>query len=275
MENIKYNIYIPKIKQKFIIESLKKGKRLDNRGFDEYRPVKIKYGHIPNADGSAEVSLGNTIVLAGVKVDLASPFPSEPDKGILIVNAEFPPVASPDFEPGPPDENAIELARVVDRGLRKPEVVDFSSLCIIPGQRVYRLWIDIYVLNHDGNLIDASGIAAVVALMNTKYRKFIQDPEKGIIDTGEKVQLQTKNIPIFITHAKIGDKILVDPDIEEEMLADCRFTTIISEGNLITGIQKTGIGGLSIEEVEYMIKHSMDLYQKIKDIIQKGMSING
>jgi len=114
MSEFKYGVFIPKIKQKFILNLLNNKKRVDNRDFIEYRKIKIKYGHIPNADGCAEVQLGNTIVIAGVKLDLTNPYPSEPDRGTLIVNAEFPPVASPDFEPGPPDENAIELARIID-----------------------------------------------------------------------------------------------------------------------------------------------------------------
>jgi exosome complex component RRP42 len=274
MEGIKYNIFIPKIRQKFILNALKENKRIDNRAFNEYRAIKIKYGHLPNADGSAEVSLGNTIVLAGVKIDVSNPFPSEPDKGILIVNAEFPPVASPDFEPGPPDENAIELARIVDRGLRKPEVVDFSSLCIIPGQKVYRIWLDIYALNHDGNLVDAAGIAAVVALMNTKYRKFTYVQDKGLIDTGEKVQLSIKNFPVFVTHAKIGDQIILDPNLEEEMLADCKITTIVSEGGLITGMQKSGIGSLTLEDIDKILIDSINLYQKVKENILKEVNRN-
>jgi len=274
MEGIKYNIFIPKIRQKFILNALKENKRIDNRALNEYRAVKIKYGHLPNADGSAEVSLGNTIVLAGVKIDISNPFPSEPDKGILIVNAEFPPVASPDFEPGPPDENAIELARIVDRGLRKPEVVDFSSLCIIPSQKVYRIWLDIYALNHDGNMVDAAGIAAIVALMNTKYRKFTYVQDKGLVDTGEKVPLSIKNFPVFITHAKIGDQIILDPNLEEEMLADCKVTTIVSEGGLITGMQKSGIGSLTLEDIDKILIDSINLYQKVKENILKEVNKN-
>ncbi len=274
MEGIKYNVLIPKIKQKFIKESLKKNKRLDNRSFNEYRSIKIKYGHIPNADGSAEVSLGNTIILAGIKVDIASPFPSEPNKGILIINAEFPPVASPDFEPGPPDENAIELARVIDRGLRKPEVIDFSSLCLVPGQKVYRIWVDVYVLNHDGNLIDSAGMATLIALANTKFKKYEVSQEKTLVDTGEKISLSLKNFPLYITHVKIDDHLLLDPTLEEEMLADCKLTTIISEGNLISGIQKSGTGSLTVEELEYIIKNSIDIYPKMKEIILKEVKVD-
>jgi exosome complex component RRP42 len=74
---------------------------------------------VKNAEGSAEVRLGKTLAIAGVKTSIGTPFADTPDMGVMIVNAEFLPIASPTFEPGPPDENAIELARVIDRGAEK------------------------------------------------------------------------------------------------------------------------------------------------------------
>ena len=47
---------------------------------------------------------------------------------------ELVPFASPMFESGPPREDAIELARVVDRGIRHSEIVDKKKLCITPGK---------------------------------------------------------------------------------------------------------------------------------------------
>jgi len=271
MSEFKYGVFIPKIKQKFILNLLNNKKRVDNRDFIEYRKIKIKYGHIPNADGCAEVQLGNTIVIAGVKLDLTNPYPSEPDRGTLIVNAEFPPVASPDFEPGPPDENAIELARIIDRGLRKPEVVDFKKLCIVPGKKVYGLWIDIYALNHDGNLIDAAGIATMAALLTAKYTKVDVSPTGEIIRTNERLPLEVINFPVYITHVKIGEHLIIDPNLEEEMIADCKLTTIISNGNLIGGIQKSGSGALSIEDINQALENSLKIYPKIKEIITSSV----
>ena len=40
------------------------------------------------------------------------------------------PLADPTAEPGPPGEDVIELARVVDRGIRESGMVDLKQLVL-------------------------------------------------------------------------------------------------------------------------------------------------
>ena len=172
---------VTKIKVKQIEALLEKGTRIDGRGLLDTREIKIEQGLIEKAEGSARVLLGKTDVLVGVKIETGEPFPDTPKEGVLTVNAELVPLASPTFEPGPPDENSIELARVVDRGIRESHAVDTEKLCIEEGKKVFVVFVDVYVLNHDGNLIDASAIAAMAALMNTKMPNYeIKDGELKI-----------------------------------------------------------------------------------------------
>jgi exosome complex RNA-binding protein Rrp42 (RNase PH superfamily) len=86
----------------------------------------------------------------------------------MTTAAELIPMASPDFEAGPPRENAIELARVVDRGIRESEVIEMDKLCILSGKKVWIIFIDIHILDYDGNLFDAASIASLAALLSTK-----------------------------------------------------------------------------------------------------------
>ncbi|WP_461863418.1 exosome complex protein Rrp42, partial [Thermococcus sp.] len=151
-----------------ILELLKEGKRIDGRGLEDYRELEIKTNVIEKAEGSAWVRLGNTQVLVGIKVDMGEPFPDLPEKGVMTTNIELVPLASPTFEPGPPDENAIELARVVDRGIRESQAIELEKLAIVPGKLVRVIFIDVHVLDHDGNIVDAAGIGAIAALMSTK-----------------------------------------------------------------------------------------------------------
>src|SRR3989338_7608229 len=102
-----------------LIKIFSEGIRLDNRKPDQYREISIDYGISENAEGSARVKIGDTEVLAGVKFEIGKPYEDKPDEGSIIVNAELLAMASPDFEPGPPSSHAIELARVVDRGIRE------------------------------------------------------------------------------------------------------------------------------------------------------------
>ena len=69
-------------------------------------------------EGSAEVQLGQTHVMAFVTAQLTQPYKDRPNEGTLSMFTEFSPMADPSFEPGRPSEAAVELGRVIDRGLR-------------------------------------------------------------------------------------------------------------------------------------------------------------
>src|SRR5271157_5092779 len=195
---------VTRVKLKQIEQLLEKSKRLDGRGLLDTRDIKIEQGLIERAEGSARCFLGKTEVLCGVKVETGEPFPDTPNDGVMTVNAELVPLASPNFEPGPPDENSIELARVVDRGIRESHAIDTERLCIEPGKKVFVVFVDVYVLNHDGNLIDCSALAALAALLNTKMPNYeIKDGE--IKMKQGYTPLPMKSHPITVTIGKINN----------------------------------------------------------------------
>lgn len=119
---------VTNITKKRIVEYLSAGKRFDNRKLLDFREIKIEKGISKNAEGSARVRIGKTEVVAGCKLDVTEPYPESPDEGTLITTVELLPLASEKFETGPPGIKAIELARIVDRGIRESEVIDFSKL---------------------------------------------------------------------------------------------------------------------------------------------------
>jgi exosome complex component RRP42 len=239
---------ITRVKQKQIEQLIEKGKRLDQRGLHEQRPVKIELGLIERAEGSARVFLGNTQVLCGVKVETGEPFPDTPNDGVLTVNAELVPLASPNFEPGPPNEDSVELARVVDRGIRESHAIDTEKLCIEPGKKVFVVFVDVYVLNHDGNLIDASALAAMSALTNTKMPNYeIKDGEIKIKQG--YTPLPMKSHPVTVTMGKISNTLIVDPWIEEEQVMDSRISMAINDDNDICAIQKGGSGYFTPQQI--------------------------
>lgn len=239
---------IVRLKRKQIAQLIAKGKRLDGRGLTDYREIKVEQGIIERAEGSARVLLGKTEVLVGIKIEVGKPFPDTPNAGVLTVNAELVPLASPTFEPGPPNENSIELARVVDRGIRESKTIDFKKLCIKPGKKVFVVFVDVYVLNHDGNLIDASALAALAALLNTKMSNYEIEEDEVKIKPGYTPLTLTKH-PIAVTLAKINDKLVVDPWLEEEQTMDTRLTiTVDDEGN-ICAMQKGGSGFFTPKQV--------------------------
>ncbi|UNQ72518.1 exosome complex protein Rrp42 [Infirmifilum sp. NZ] len=239
---------LPVVKKELLVASLRKGVRLDGRKPEEIRQLSLENGVITKAEGSSIARLGDTKVIAGVKLSIGNPFSDTPDEGVLIVNAELSPLASPLFEPGPPGEEDIELARVIDRGLRSAGVIELSKLAIIPGSKVWSVFIDIYPLDHAGNILDAAGLAAMSALLNAKIPKTnVENGRISILD--EKIPLPVKSRVVFVTVAKIGEYLVVDPSLEEEIASDTKITFSITEDGKICAIQKSGEGSLKPSEL--------------------------
>ncbi len=90
------------VKGEYVKELLNRGIREGSRSPFQYREIKISKRVIPNAEGSAQVDLGSTKVLAGVKLDVGEPMPDKPDEGNLMVGAELLPLASAEYDIGPP-----------------------------------------------------------------------------------------------------------------------------------------------------------------------------
>lgn len=231
-----------------LLELLAKGTRLDGRSLDQVRKLEIQTGVIEKANGSAMVSLGNTQVIAGVKIDKGVPFPDTPDKGLLICGAEVLPLAAANLEAGPPDESAIELARVVDRGVRESEMIDMSTMVIKPGKWVYSVFADVNVLNVDGNLFDATSYAVVASLLTAKMPKFVMDGDV-VKNVGEWSPLPVAKVPVSLTMASIGNTLIADPTSEEEAVMDARITlTTDGEGHICAG-QKGEPGSLMPDQI--------------------------
>lgn len=230
------------------MDLLSKGKRIDERPLESYREIQIQVGLIEKANGSAQVHLGKSKVLAGIKIETGEPFPDTPEEGVLTVNAELVPLASPSFEAGPPGEAAIELSRVVDRGIRESKAVDLKSLVIQKGKKVQVVYVDVYVLDHDGNLIDAASMAALAALVNAKVAK-MEVKGDDVVVKGPLHQLPLNNYPVATTFAKIDKTIVVDPCLQEEQVMNARFTVTIDKNGNICAMQKGGLSGFTPDEV--------------------------
>lgn len=247
-----------------IISLLNANTRLDGRKFTEYRkPIEVEYGIAKTAEGSARVKIGETEVIVGVKMDVVEPYPDTPDEGTIIVGAELLPLSNPEFELGPPGIQAIELARVVDRSIRESKAINFKKLCIEKGEKAWALLIDICTLNDAGNLFDASSLAALAALKDTRFPGF--DGEKADYKEKTDKKLPLEKIPIAVTVIKIGDKFIVDPDTEEENVIDARLTVSSTDDGTLCALQKGGDFPLTIDDISKML-----------DIgIEKGKELRG
>ena len=256
---------IATLKKDYIYSLMVKGKRQDWRGFKDFRDIKLETNIISKAEGSAKVTLGNTQVLAGVKLQTGTPFPDSQDEGVIITNLELNPIASPEYEPGPPREEAIEMARVVDRGIRESGAIDIKKLCITVGESVWIVFIDIHILNNDGNIIDASCLAAIAALMTT----VVPNEQQGL---GENVPLAMKEMPVGITLAKVGSKLMIDPSLDEEAVCETKLTIVSSSDGSVSGMQKMGSVPLTEAELFEAIDLAIEKAAELRELYLEGLA---
>ena len=264
---------ITKLEEKNIMDLLLQDKRIDGRELSEHRKLDIKVGIIGKANGSAEVSLGKTKVIVGVKVEVEKPYPDTPNQGTMSVNAELNPLASPTYEAGPPNEHSIELARVVDRSIRESKTIDLEKLCIEPAKKTFTVFIDIDVMDQDGNLIDASTLASVAALLSAKMFDYELKNDKVIYKSKQK-PLPITDCPIAVTFAKLGDKLVVDPCLKEEGVMTSRLTIGVNKKGAISAVQKGGNGGFKIDEInkaaDMAIEKSKELRAKVLEVVKNA-----
>ncbi len=250
-----------------LLNCLEQGKRYDGRGLLEWRSVTVEQGISANAEGSARVFFGKTQVMAGVKLALEKPYEDTPDSGNLMVNAELYPLSSPFFEPGPPPEQGIEMARVIDRGIRESHSIDTHKLCLKAGEKVWSVSIDIVSINDAGNLLDAGSFAALAALKQSKFPKATDD---GVIDYAVKTKesLPVDKDPVEITVYKIGNHLLVDLLPEEEEAADARLTVATTKNNTVCALQKGGPAPFTIEEVDTIVGIAIEKASDLRKLLK-------
>lgn len=247
-----------------VLSAIREGKRLDGRKFDEYRKISIEKNISENADGSARVRIGETDVIVGVKMAPMMPFPDTPGEGSLTVGAELLPIASSTFETGPPGEASIELSRVVDRGIRESKCIAFKEWCLEEGKWAWNAFVDIYTINHDGNLFDAAALAAIASLLDAKIPKF----EDNKIVKGEykgKIKLSKK--PLLCTFSKIGNAVVADATFAEERAQSARFSVSVTEDDYLAAFQKGGLGSFSVAEIDSAIDIALKNSKEIRKLI--------
>jgi exosome complex component RRP42 len=256
------DIIMAELRKDVLITSLERGLRYDGRKPGDFRSIEVQKGPIQTAEGSALANIGGTKVLVSLKFAIATPFPDRPDEGVLISNAELLPTASSGFETGPPGEECIELARVVDRAVRSADCIDLKSL-YVEKDKVLAAFIDIYVLDHKGNYTDAATLAATAAMLDAKVPKV----EDGKVIYGEyQGPLNPRSLPISVTFGKVGNHWLVDLSRDEEVAVDTELTIATTDEH-VCAIQKSK-GRLSKKELMDNIDIAFKTGEYIRSILK-------
>ncbi|MGC9310497.1 MAG: exosome complex protein Rrp42 [Candidatus Aenigmatarchaeota archaeon] len=239
-------------------ELISKDSRLDGRKPLEFRTVDLKVNELKKAEGCCMLSMGDTKVIVGVKFDVMTPYPDSPNEGGLMVNLSYIPIVFKEL----PQNKDIEVSRVVDRSIRESKAINLEEFCITPGEKAFNIFIDAYVLNYDGNLIDALNLAAIKALMSATMPG-LEDGK--VIRTDKKINLRC--LPVMVTISSIEGKYVVDLNNAEEQAIDYSVSISYLDKDRICAMQKQGEAGIPREDLEKIFEIGAEKQEELRKVL--------
>jgi len=252
----------------FILEAAKQKIRLDGRKKNEYRPLKIDFG----LDwGSCLVTLGCTRVFAQVSCEIYQPNNSRPNEGVLQISAEL-----------AGDNKLTDLTKinqVLERFYKDSKCIDLEALCIIAEEKVWKIKVDLSVLNMDGNTLGCCSIATLAALMHFRYPDVVSTGEKVIVYSSSErdpIPLSLHHHPVIASFAIFEkyDFILLDPSFLEDKVCDNKLSICFNNHKELCGVDIEGCACLSQELLMNCSNQAANVAVKLVDNIKSAINTN-
>jgi exosome complex component RRP41 len=176
------------------MEYVKNGKRLDGRKVDELRPLKMKVGVLPNADGSAYLEWGQNKVLVGVHgpKEALPKHKQNPYRGLVRYTYRMATFSVPDRKNPRPGRRESEISKVSGEALERAIFLEkFPNTAI-----------DVYVEIFDSNA--GTRVAALTAA------------SLALADAG----IPMRDLVCAVGVGKAGGEIILDLNKAEEDAPD-------------------------------------------------------
>nr|CAD7432357.1 unnamed protein product [Timema monikensis] len=284
----------------FVLQALSEGKRIDGREIDEFREMEIFFG---TDWGCCQVSLGDTKyvrtdlelspmetpsmdvtdisqitrlfsslrVLAQVSCDVMAPKATRPNEGLLHINVELSPMGAPHFESGRLSELGVQLNRLLEKAIKDSHCVDLESLCIVAEEKVFNLRVDVHILNHEGNLVEAASIAALTALSHFRRPDVTMTGEKTIIhDPSERdpIPVVLHHHPVCVSYALFnkGTVVVADPTALEERVSEAQIVFGMNAYRELCGLH---LGGSALATFETVVNCAIRAGNRAAQVVQK------
>ncbi|XP_065670072.1 exosome complex component RRP43 isoform X2 [Hydra vulgaris] len=257
-------------------EFLKENIRPDGRALHEYRKTIININSIKTASGSGLVRIGNTIVVCGIKAELAEPSVEKTNEGYFVPNVDLPALCSHEFRPGPPSDQAQAMSQFIAETVENCKLINLKKLCIKEKKLCWVIYADIICISHDGNLIDAIIASLYIALLNTKLPVVTINEETGSPEASptEQFTLELSTRLSSTTVELIDNKLLVDPTYEEEQLSLSSLTIILGDEKNIISIYKPGGCSVNEDSVRTCIKYAIHRAEELDSLIHEASECN-
>jgi exosome complex component RRP41 len=202
-------------------------KRPDGRKIDELRPVSAKVGIVPNADGSAMFSTGDTIAIAAVygPRQMHPQHKQNPEKGVLRCTYNMNSFSVTDrIRPGP-SRRSMEISKITEWALAPAVMLDKFPSTVVD--------VHINIIQADAGTRCAGINAASLALAHAgiPMKNLITSVSVGKLDKNLVVDLNkdeedfeegegATDIPISMTGDKKLTHIQLDGKIDKKQLKE-------------------------------------------------------
>ncbi len=205
--------------------------RHDGRATGELRPVEIKRSYLKYPEGSALISMGDTIVLCTATLEDAVPI-FRKGRGEGWVTAEYAMLPrstqtrSMRESKGRINARNLEIQRLIGRSLRG--VVDFPAM----GERT--IWLDCDVIQADGGTRTAAVTGSFVALAEA----FLTMKKKGLLK-----KMPLKGYLAAVSVGLVNGDALLDLDYPEDVSASVDLNVVMNGAGEMVEIQGTAEEG--------------------------------
>jgi exosome complex component RRP41 len=221
------------------IKLIKDGKRLDGRGFEELRPIKIEVGVLKRADGSCYFELGNNKVIAAVygPREMHPRHFQDAKMAVIKYRYNMAPFSVDDRKRPGPDRRSVEISKVSREALDPVILKEYYP----------KTAIDVYVevLQSDAGTRTAGINAASVALAAAGI------PMKDLVSS--------------VAVGKIDGEVVLDLNALEDNYGEGDMpVAMVARTNTITMLQLDG--RFSHEEFERGLKLAMSACRTIYEL---------
>ncbi|KAJ6832806.1 exosome complex component RRP43 [Iris pallida] len=276
----------------FYERHLQESVRPDARPLSRSRETSVALGPVATADGSALVKIGETTMLAAVKLEVMMPSSDSPDQGCVGVEFHMPPICSPTVRPGRPAEAAPVISKQLSNVIMSSGMIDSKELSLISGKAAWMAYLDIYCLNADGSLFDAALLSAIAAFSHLQIPLVsVNDDGRVIAVSGEpkdesklklvnkeKRKLSLRSIPFSLTCMLHKKYIFVDPTAEEESIMETTVTVVLDSLGRLVSVHKAGGSVLAynstLQECIALTKRRVEELRKILEESLLAMEVD-
>lgn len=262
--------------------------RCDGRGCIDFRSLSIENNIFPHVNGSSRVKISDCMdIICSIKMEIVdNNVLNVLDEGFIEVSIDISPSCNLKIDDRKLGEYGSQISQQLQSIYIGSDAIDLKSLCIISGKFCWAIYVDILILQMDGDPLDICSIASYVALHCTKIPKIYLSlgesgkPEDFEIsgDLSDSTQLDVSRVPILITLSKIGSSLVLDTTSSEQCCTSSSLSIAIDKNGICCGMFKINNGTLMSTEIDFALqtatKVSESIYKNLEEYHNSKQSSN-